>query len=192
MPAHWRRGHWSRWVRLLLCCRTRVRCLRHRVLTGVRWARGLRRVSHWRRRVRGDCWPCREGDVLRHRRVLEATLLRRRAHRASLAHARRRCTVVVLSRRILDVALVRIVNVGPAGRSRVSSWRAWVVLRWLRLLRIAGTLFGWQICVSAHGDGLAARWSSRHVSVSSVQVPLLRVFWSRSRGKRFGKAHSYR
>jgi hypothetical protein len=163
-----------------MCCRTRVR----RILGGVRRARCLRRVSHRRRRVCRHDRLRRERDLLRRRCVLETARLRRRPHRASLVHARGRCGVVVLSRRILDVALLRVGDVGSAGRSRVSSRRGRVIVR---LLRIAWALFGWQVCVSAHGDGLAARGSSSHVSVGSVQMPLCSLLGSATEGKCLGK-----
>lgn len=46
-----------------------------------------------------------------------------------------------------------------------------MVLRLLRLLRVAGALFGRQVCVSAHSDGLATG-SSSHVSVLRMHTHL--------------------
>lgn len=149
-----------------------MRSLRHGVLRGIWRARWVRGVSDWRWRVRRYHGLRRKGYLLRCRRVLEAARLRGRAYRSRLAHARGRGCVVVLSRRILDVALLRIRDVL---RSRISSWR---------LLRISRALFRRQICVSAHGDGFATRGPSSHVSVSDVYVLyLLLLVWSRERCK---------
>lgn len=64
---------------------------------------------------------------------------------------------------ILDVSLLRIRYVRTGGRSRVGGGH--VVLGLLGLLHVSWSLFGREICVTAHGDGVAGSGSSSHVSV---------------------------
>jgi hypothetical protein len=132
--------------------------------------RRIRRMSHeWRlifRHHRLRRYRLRsELDLVRRRRILEAPGIRRRSCDSSTL-MRWSGRIRVLASGILHISRLRVRNIRTGRRSRCCwSYRILVVCCLLSLLHISRSFRGWEICVSSHGDRLAAL-TSRHLSVT--------------------------